>query len=211
MRLKKRAFTLIELLVVMVIIAILVGLILSTARFVRQKAATARADAENHGLETACESYKTDNGAYPDSTAVAGGASKATDTLDARKSGNPTAYEPASVDLYKLLSGDSANTGTVATGSGGAVTNYMADMPQKIYYHGPNQTSGPILYLQDPFGNSYGYSTIYNYTVTNGTSNTAPNVGYNPTFDLWSTAGNSTAPSPGQPGDITLKWVKNWQ
>lgn len=60
-----RGFTLIELLVVMTIIAILVGLVLSTAGFVRYKAAVARAQAEIAGIETALESYKADYGDYP--------------------------------------------------------------------------------------------------------------------------------------------------
>jgi hypothetical protein len=44
-------------------------------------------------------------------------------------------------------------------------------------------------FVKDPFGNSYGYSTA---GPTSG--------GYNPTFDLWSTANSTT----------TAQWVKNW-
>jgi hypothetical protein len=46
----------------------------------------------------------------------------------------------------------------------------------------------------DPFGNPYGYSTIYLDD---------PACGYNPTYDLWSTAGGkSNADVP--------RWIKNW-
>jgi general secretion pathway protein G len=63
-----QAFTLIELLVVMAIIAILAGLVLSTAGFVQRKAATSRAEAEIKALEAALESYKADMGDYPTGT-----------------------------------------------------------------------------------------------------------------------------------------------
>ena len=62
------AFTLIELLVVIAIIAILAGLILSTAGYVQKKGATSRAEAEIAALSAALESYKADNGDYPSST-----------------------------------------------------------------------------------------------------------------------------------------------
>ncbi len=54
--------------------------------------------------------------------------------------------------------------------------------------------SGNVQFIKDPFGNSYGYSTV---GQAGGTT------GYNPTFDLWSTAGSTTA--AGKPG-----WIKNW-
>jgi len=58
-------FTLIELLVVMAIIAILAGLILSTAGYVQKKGATSRAEAEVAALSAALESFKADMGDYP--------------------------------------------------------------------------------------------------------------------------------------------------
>jgi len=67
----REAFTLIELLVVMTIIAILVGLVLSTSGVVRYKAATSRASAEIKAVEAALESYKADFGDYPTGTNVA--------------------------------------------------------------------------------------------------------------------------------------------
>ena len=76
-------------------------------------------------------------------------------------------------------------------------------------------------FIQDPFGFSYGYSTIYQYdTDQNALSgtNTPPKDGYNPTFDLWSTAGYSASSGkpyptngPGSAGtDWNTLWVKNW-
>lgn len=61
-------FTLLELLVVMAIIAILAGLILSTAGGIQKKAARSRAEAEIAAMSAALESYKADNGDYPEST-----------------------------------------------------------------------------------------------------------------------------------------------
>jgi len=61
-------FTLLELLVVIAIIAILAGLILSTAGFIQKEGARARAKAEVAALEAALESYKADNGDYPAGT-----------------------------------------------------------------------------------------------------------------------------------------------
>lgn len=62
---KLPGFTLIELLVVMAIIAILAGLVLSTAGYVQKKGATSRAEAEIAALSAALESYKADMGDYP--------------------------------------------------------------------------------------------------------------------------------------------------
>jgi len=54
----------------------------------RRKSATARTDAEIRMLASGCESYKTDNGGYPqDST---------TDSLDPRISGSPLTEKWAS-------------------------------------------------------------------------------------------------------------------
>ena len=57
----------------------------------------------------------------------------------------------------------------------------------RICHSNDNQLSpatGNVAFIKDPFGNSYGYST----------AGTGWNIrsGYNPTFDLWSTAGSTT-------------------
>src|SRR5438445_8025120 len=100
---RHNAFTLIELVVVTGIILILTGLILSTAGYARKKGARARAETEIAAMSAACESYKADNGVYPNNSD--------TDALDAISDVNPSATPPnhyvnASLWLYKQLSGD---------------------------------------------------------------------------------------------------------
>jgi hypothetical protein len=58
----------------------------------------------------------------------------------------------------------------------------------------PSGGNGNVIALTDPFGNAYGYSTANQFN---------PNTGFNPTFDLWSTAGGTTT------NDVP-KWIKNW-
>ena len=54
-------------------------------------------------------------------------------------------------------------------------------------------TPSTVTAIQDPFGNSYGYSTAIRQRPSNTTK------GYNPTFDLWSTqAGTTSASDPRQ-------------
>ena len=65
---RQNGFTLIEMLVVIVIIMILAGIVIGAAKYAQTKAATSRAQAEIAAMETALESYKSDNGAYPRST-----------------------------------------------------------------------------------------------------------------------------------------------
>ena len=55
---------------VIAIIAILAGLILSTAGYVQRKALSSRAEAEIAALTVALENYKADNGDYPHGTNV---------------------------------------------------------------------------------------------------------------------------------------------
>jgi type II secretory pathway pseudopilin PulG len=181
------AFTLIEMIVVVGVIIILVGLVLSTVGYARKKGARARAETEIAALSAACESYKADNGIYPREAS-------STDTLNAKVSGGPTAYLMASLYLYKQLSGDSSGNRNPT------LKSYMAFKPNMLF---PADQTLSVLYIQDPFGNSYGYSTIQ--AATQDTTK-----GYNPTFDLWSTASLTTDP-PGTPPDtITPQWIKNW-
>jgi general secretion pathway protein G len=64
----KSGFTLIEILVVLVIIMILAGIIVGAAKYAQVRAARSRTQAEIATMETALESYKSDNGVYPRST-----------------------------------------------------------------------------------------------------------------------------------------------
>jgi type II secretory pathway pseudopilin PulG len=180
------AFTVLELLVVITIIAILAGLILATAGYVQKKGARSRAESEIAALSAALESYKADNGIYPSDAAT-------TDQLNPTSNLNPSAtpvpnvYTKASLYLYEQLSGD-------ATGSRQpSGKSYLAFKPNMLLPAPPSNAT--VIAIRDPFGNSYGYSTM---KASNPNNN-----GYNPTYDLWSTAGGTG--SSDVPG-----WIKNW-
>ncbi|MEO7934503.1 MAG: prepilin-type N-terminal cleavage/methylation domain-containing protein [Chthoniobacterales bacterium] len=184
---RSKGFTLVELLTVMTIIGILAALVLGTFKFVQDKAARSRAESEIKAMEAALESYKADNGAYPR------GADS--DSLNPTTL-TPSTYINSSKVLYQALSGD----GTSALG-GAAASDGKLDTGSKQYMEfKPNQLNTTTFYVVDPWGNSYGYSTIYQANSEKATP-TNPSPGNNPTFDLWSTGGSST--------DV-LKWIKNW-
>jgi type II secretory pathway pseudopilin PulG len=175
------AFTILELLVVITIIIVLAGLILSTVGYVQKKGARSRAEAEIAAMSAALESYKADNGIYPTDA-------NTTEKLKANDV-NPADYQTASTYLYEQLSGD--DDGDPTTPPSATAKNYLGSAlkPQMLSPNPP----GPKTFIRDPFGNSYGYSTLKAVTPTSID-------GYNPTFDLWSTA-NSTDPN---------QWIKNW-
>jgi type II secretory pathway pseudopilin PulG len=197
------AFTLIEMVVVFALILVLTGLVLSTAGYARKKGARARAETEIAAIAAACESYKADNGIYvrgPAADMTVGNTSipmNATDVLNAKQNGNPISpsFGKASLYLYTQLSGDV--TGLQQPNN----KSYFTFKPQTLAV----DTSGFVTAIKDPFGNSYGYSTIQA-----GTQDTTK--GYNPTFDLWSTAGliNDPPVGGGSPDTITPQWIKNW-
>ena len=175
------AFTIIELLVVISIIIILAGLILSTVGYVQKKGARSRAEAEIAAMSAALESYKADNGIYPRDTIK-------TDQVDPAISPIPTT---ATQFLYEQLSGNSATNLQPISGA----KSYFAFKPQMLF--GTKDSNGnltSVSYIRDPFGNSYGYSTL---KASGGTG------GYNPTFNLWSIADDSS-------GTNQTKWIKNW-
>jgi prepilin-type N-terminal cleavage/methylation domain-containing protein len=208
------AFTLIELLVVIAIIIVLAGLVLSTVGYVQKKGARSRAETEIAAVSAACESYRADNGIYPrDPTA-----NTATDALNARTMFDPvttdaTLYKAASLVLYRALSGDTNCDRTVnATDQnfkidGTTLSPPLTQLPKSYFTFKPNQLSPtdqslvPVEFIRDPFGNSYGYSTAYQYD---------PVTGYNPTFDLWSTSGTAPSPTPSPPTTQQDLWIKNW-
>jgi len=178
----QHAFTVIELLITITITLVLAGLILATSGFVQTKAKRSRAEAEIAAISAALENYKADNGTYP--TDAVNGTSN---TLDARTMYNPTAaqYAAASFFLYKELSGDPAGN-RVPTGK-----SYFSFKSNMLL---PTDQAQAVTAIADPFGNSYGYSTA---------NQANPSKGYNPTFDLWSTAG-------GVAGTDQTKWIRNW-
>jgi prepilin-type N-terminal cleavage/methylation domain-containing protein len=186
----RSAFTLIELVVVVGIILILAGLVLSTAGYARKKGARARAETEIAAMSAACESYKADNGIYPNNGD--------TNNLNARTSGNASSpsYNLTSLALYNSLFGATNGSRTPDAGA----RSYFVFKPNML---SPADQTQRVLYIRDPFGYSYGYSTIQ--AATGDTTK-----GYNPTFDLWSTAGLTTDPPPSGTDTITPQWIKNW-
>jgi len=194
------AFTLVELLVVFGIILILAGLVLSTVGYARKKGARARAETEIAAMAAACESYKSDNGVYPRTSR--------TDTFTAITNRTPpdpqpTSYDPSvtaysftSFDLYGQLSGNPSGDRTTYTQQ-----RYFQFKPNML---SPPNGAGTVTAIRDPFGNSYGYSTAQAFYIDNPGAN--PNYGFNPTFDLWSTAGTSNATDAA----YEQAWGKNW-
>jgi len=179
-----RAFTLIELVVVFGLIIVLSGLVLSTVGYARKKGARARAEAEIAAIAAACENYKADNSVYPTDSST-------TEQLDPTANGNPknAAYSQASFYLYTKLSGDSTGN---RSPTGKSYLVFKANMLL------PAGGTGTVTAIADPFGYSYGYSTRM---AANGSG------GYNPTFDLWSTAGLTSSPPTAADQN---QWIKNW-
>jgi type II secretory pathway pseudopilin PulG len=181
----RAAFTILELLIVITIIIALAGLILATVGYVQKKGARSRAEAEMAGMSAALESYKADNGIYPTDTT-------ATEQVDPTTSPVPLT---ASLYLYKQLSGDVNATLQPPAGA----KSYFVFRPQMLA--GAKDVNGnltSVTNLRDPFGNPYGYSTMK-------AANPAGPTGFNPTFDLWSTAGTTQATAADQ-----AQWIKNW-
>ena len=184
---RRRAFTIIELLVVIALIIILAGLILSTVGYVQKKGARSRAEAEVAAISAALENYKADNGIYPRDTT-----NNTTDNVDPRVAIDFTKYQPASQYAYGQLAADPDFDGVPNAGS----KSYMQFKPNQL-----GKDANGKVYLRDPFGNSYGYSTAYQHDVD--TNVNPPTHGYNPTYDLWSTAGLTS-------GASDIQWIKNW-
>ena len=194
------AFTLIELILVVGIIMVLAGLVLTTVGYARKKGARARAETEIAAMSAACENYKADNGIYPRSST--------TDAFTAVTNRvppdpQPTSYDPSvtaysftSFYLYGQLSGNPSGDRTTYTQQ-----RYMQFKPNMLL---PPDGTGIVTAIRDPFGNSYGYSTAQAFYIDNPGAN--PNNGFNPTFDLWSTAGTSTATDAA----YEKAWSTNW-
>jgi type II secretory pathway pseudopilin PulG len=181
------AFTVLELLIVIAMVIALAGLVLATMGYVQKKGARARAEEEIAALSAALETYKADNGIYP--------SNPSSDALNARNDGMPgPGYEGATKFLYKALSGDSDGDPTTSDPDQDT-KNYFAFNPNMLSPNPP----GANTYIRDPFGNSYGYSTIQ-------AANPNDPVGYKPTFDLWSTGGVISGRSPPDQS----QWIKNW-
>ncbi len=200
--LPRNGFTLIELLVVMAIILVLAALVLSISSYVQNKGARSRAEAEIAAMSAAIESYKADNGIYPRGQSTSAPptgtprytvATIGTDDLDARADGvsNGKSYQDACRYLYEQLTGD--GNLDLAT-DGGRKSYFWFREPVLARIRNSAGTVIGASHINDPFGNSYGYSTA---------NQSVPGEGYNPTFDLWSTAGLTS-------GTDSTQWIKNW-
>ncbi|WP_042724537.1 type II secretion system protein [Chthoniobacter flavus] len=208
------AFSLIEMIMVMAVIILLVGIVLLVYPTVQRNMAKAKASTDIRSLTGALEAYKTDNGGYPQDPTK-------TDSLDARdtaasqSTGVGSKYAISSLYLYECLSGDTNDNGVIDANETGK--NYAPDFFKPARLFGPmvNGRLTSVQYIKDPFGNSYGYSTAgllleQEYQAQMATNSNAPRPvtnskgtrGYNPTFDLWSTGGDTTGNSN--------RWVKNW-
>ncbi len=180
------SFTLVELLVVMAIIAILAALILGAGNGVMIKGMRSRSQSEIAAISTALESYKTDNGIYPQSDGVL----KTNTYTGADGSLLGDEYQMNSFALYTNLSGQPS----FITAPTAGIKAYMSFKVNQV-----GNTNGNT-YIADPWRHAYGYST--------GTTNGSPSPSYpyngNGFFDLWSTAG-STASTPN-----TNTWISNW-
>lgn len=179
------AFTILELLIVISIIIILAGLVLSVSSYVQDKGARSRAEAEIAAMSAALESYKADNGIYPASPEAAALFSRFDNNSDPKSQSN---YMKPSVTLFSQLAGENADQKPIS-----GAKPYMSFKPQML--GGTTSSTNTVTFLRDPWGNCYGYSTAQ---ATNPTSNN----GYNPTYDLWSTANDQSG--------TRAKWIKNW-
>ena len=143
---RHQAFTITELLVVIAIVAVLSALVLAVSGYVQAKGKRSRAEVEIAAISAALENYKR--------TTECIRSNDDTSALDPATT-NPGSYQRASSYLYSQISGDDdANPLTPAPMD---ARNYFGNA-LKPSMLAPNP-AGPNTYLQDPFRNSYGYST----------------------------------------------------
>ncbi|HET6407309.1 MAG TPA: type II secretion system protein GspG [Chthoniobacteraceae bacterium] len=200
-------FTLIEMITVVAVIIILAGLVISVTGLVNQKANRTKAEGEMKAFTNALDAYKNDNGIYP--------RTEETDKLDPRVDVSPTAgkYTRANLALYSALTGDFEPKDSPDGKPESKNKNYHNFNPTQLSATKDN-TGGVanVRYISDPWGNPYGYSTAavkieeeYREDVRKNPIAPRPTdlEGYNPTFDLWSTAGATTLTQK-------AKWVRNW-
>jgi prepilin-type N-terminal cleavage/methylation domain-containing protein len=227
-RRSNRGFTLIEMLTVMVVIAILAALILNIHSFVNAKASSSRAQGEIQAMSAACENYKADNGSYPRLTSTTEGvmssavpSSQGTPPINPMSNFDPVqvdakVYQASSLFLYEQLSGDVNADGLHQSTEAAPYMNFRPDNLGKL-----TPTATQISYLQDPYGNSYGYSTAaaadedaYQQAIqVNPSATRVTTHGFNSTFDLWSTGGKNTKPASSSAADqnaVWGRWIKNW-
>ena len=159
------AFTLLELLVVISIIIILAGLTIGTMGYVQEKGKRSRAEAEIAAISAALESYKADNGIYPQYTSTTG-------------SGHAL-YQALSGDGDDSIGGTKSSTGT----TGSANKSYMALRPNMVKPNPPTSSA----HVVDPSGQDYNYLSPGNYNPTFDlwTTTAAPGASVTPSPAQW--------------------------
>jgi hypothetical protein len=156
---------------------------------------------------SALDSYKADNGIFP--------RTDDTDKLDPRVDVSPTSsnYMKANIALYSALTGDFEPADAPDGKPEKANKSYHQFTPSQLN-HTKDGSGGvaAVRYISDPWGNPYGYSTAANEVEEdyrkevkqNPTADRPTDLkGYNPTYDLWSTASATTLAQK-------AKWVRNW-
>lgn len=194
---------------VVAVIIVLAGLVMGVAGFVQQKGAREKCLTQIKALSAACEAYRADNGTVPQN--------EDTDELDPRVHFSPLGgnsgalYQSASRYLYSCLSGDYDPPSAPDFQPEAGERKYHTFRRDELNFN--KNASGEITainFVQDPFGNPFGYSTIgakaeaeYRKMLRENAEEERPAAteGYNPTFDLWSTGGATSGNS---------KWIKNW-
>ncbi|HWL51159.1 MAG TPA: prepilin-type N-terminal cleavage/methylation domain-containing protein [Chthoniobacteraceae bacterium] len=208
-------FTLLELLTVIGIIVVLAALILGGMSYAQRKAASSRAAAEISALSNLIEAFKADFGDYPRSSDDKEFSRPTDDFIPNEPEPKNENYAPYSAFLTHHLFGGqkdipaSPNPAVAAwsrknnwAASGLSTAAAGASVPDQE----GNPTSVSTFYLIDPFGNAYGYSTKGKF---------------NPSFELWSFAGEIPKDDNGKPlkysededkdkGYVIYTWIKNW-
>lgn len=175
-------------------------------------------------LTAAAEAYKSDHGAFPRMPGKTEGVisgnppTQGASPVNPIVNGNPARanYKLASQYLYEQLAGDYDFDGAPDPGA----TVYVNFKPSQLGHSQDNLKM--VAYLQDPYGYSYGYSTSAmtdeecEQKATSLNSAGTPSIrptpkGFNvSSYDLWSTAGYTTNPTPTNETTVWSKWMKNW-
>jgi type II secretory pathway pseudopilin PulG len=201
-RLSPNGFTLVELITVIAVLIVIAALTIGIVALVNRKAGVTKALTEIGAMQSLCAAYNNDHGSYPQNAD--------TDALDPRVDADPASskYQKASLHLYSCITGDFLPGGAPDGRPDNGKPSYATFLPRQL----GTKKSGEVLFIQDPFGSAYGYSTAgsvveaqYRAALRSNPNLARPSAlkGYKSTFDLWSTGGGSTKQQ--QP-----KWVKNW-
>ncbi|PYJ43222.1 MAG: hypothetical protein DME86_03645 [Verrucomicrobia bacterium] len=123
------AFTLIEILIVIGIILFLAGLLLAVSGFVQEKGKRSRAEAEIAAMSAALETYKADNGIYPQNADTIALDPTADFDSTPPSAGQTNKYSKASLYLYEQLFGVTSGTRSETPSS----KSYLTFQPSMLY------------------------------------------------------------------------------